>query len=157
MWRARALKIVTGFAFLMAWQGWADILSPVARSQSAALAATGAYDGNWYVVLSCPNAPGTEGALPYTYEFAAQVLGGHFRGEHNRPGVPGYLVLDGAIQPDGSAVLTAQGLTGQPPETLHRYQGGTPYSYQMTARFEGGRGTGSRTTGRTCTAAFTRR
>jgi hypothetical protein len=117
-------------------------------------AAVGPFDGTWSVSLTCPDEPG--GARHYTYEFSAQVAGGTFRGEHGAPGAPGWLLLEGSIQSDGTAALNAKGLTGQPPQTLYGLAGGTPYAYRMNARFASGRGTASRVEGRPCTAAFTR-
>jgi hypothetical protein len=118
-------------------------------------AAVGPFDdGTWSVSLTCPDEPG--GARHYTYEFSAQVAGGTFRGEHGAPGAPGWLLLEGPIQSDGTAALNAKGLTGQPLQTLYGLAGGTPYAYRMNARFAGGRGTASRVEGRPCTAAFTR-
>ena len=119
-------------------------------------AQTRSFDGTWNVSLYCPNEPGPRGALQYTYSFPAQIAGGIFRGEHGSPGAPGWLLLEGTIRSDGSAVFEARGLTGQPPQTHNNYQGGMPYAYHMTARFEGAQGTGVRTETRACTATFTR-
>jgi hypothetical protein len=154
----RATTLMTGAGFvLMSWAAWPVISPPAAPvAQRMLEAAAGSFDGTWNVVLDCPTDPSPGGALHYTYQFPAQVSGGVFRGEHGAPGAPGWLLFEGTIQPDGSAVLVAKGLTGQPPYTLRQLSGGTPYGYRMTAHFQGGRGNGTRTDGRTCTAAFTK-
>jgi hypothetical protein len=119
--------------------------------------AAGSFDGNWSVVVFCPDDPGPNGALHYTYTFPATVAGGVLHGEHGSQGAPGWLLIEGAIQPDGSAQLNAKGLTGQPPENYRHVQGGTPYAYPISAHFDNGKGSGNRTDGRrACTATFTK-
>ena len=43
------------------------------------------------------------------------ATGGHFRGEHGGAGAPGYLLLEGTIQPDGSAMLMEKHLDVENP------------------------------------------
>lgn len=112
------------------------------------------FDGNWAVVLTCPAAE--DGALGYTYRFPAQVRGGQLRGQNGTEGSMGYLVLQGPIQADGTALLTANGVTGNPDYSVRRVRQLSPYSYQVRARFDANRGTGTRIEIRACTLEFTK-
>jgi hypothetical protein len=112
----------------------------------------GRFDGTWEVTLICPTH--TDGALGYTYRFFAQVKDGFLRGQHGTEGRPGWLTLDGGIQPDGSAQIEARGLTGDPNYSVDRVPKTTPYRYHATARFDGSRGAGSRVETRICNLSF---
>lgn len=63
------------------------------------------FDGNWLTTISCPNAAG---ALGYSYQFPAQVKDGVLHGERYSAGQPGWLMLDGRIQPDGNSNIYAK-------------------------------------------------
>lgn len=115
-------------------------------------AGRGKFDGVWDVVLSCSRAE--DGASGYTFRFAATVRGNVLRAEKGTPGQPGSLVLNGTIQPDGNAMLMANGNTGNPEYSVGRVSQTTPYSYRMQARFDEQRGTGTRLDTRPCTATF---
>lgn len=119
----------------------------------AALAAT-RFDGNWAVTLVCQAT--ADGAKPYTWQFPAQVRDGGMRGQHGTPGQAYSMTLEGTIRPDGSATMTASGLTGSASTTLGRVSTGTPYSFPVTARFDGASGSGQRVGGRACTFTFSR-
>src|SRR5512132_3371638 len=91
------------------------------QQQSAAAPAAGSptFDGTWTVALSCPDfRQGTRLTKGYTYQFLVQVTGGILHGQHGTEGAPSWLRLDGTILPDGTANLTAQGLTGEPEYTV---------------------------------------
>lgn len=111
------------------------------------------FDGSWYVVVFCPEAAS---AYASAYRFAAEVKDGVLHGERGSPGTGGWMTLDGAIQPDGSAKLYASGITNDADEVLGIAATETPYAYQVTARFEGAHGLGSRIEGRYCNLHFTR-
>ncbi len=64
--------------------------------------------------------------------------------------------LDGAIQPDGTGLLSARGMTGNPNTTIGRLTPGTPYAYQIRTRFAGAHGVSTRVEARPCDAVFTR-
>ena len=49
-------------------------------SASSATPGTGRFDGRWGVILVCPRAP--DGALPWTFEFTADVKEAILHGEH---------------------------------------------------------------------------
>ena len=114
----------------------------------------GRFDGLWNVTIDCPKH--SDGALGYVYELVAQVRDGFLRGEQGTEGSPGSLKLQGEIQPDGSARLDAKGLTGDPKYNVKSVSSGVPYAYQVTARFEGTRGTGQRMQTRACSLTFVR-
>ncbi len=112
----------------------------------------GRFDGIWNVTVTCSKA--ADGALGYTKAFVAQVKDGVLWGEDGIEGNASWLRLRGDIQPDGSAKLDANGLTGDPKFNIKGVQKGVPYAYQVEARFEGSRGTGRRVQLRACDLTF---
>jgi hypothetical protein len=125
-----------------------------------ALAQKGAgkqFDGKWLTKLTCPAKGSTEG---YTWEFPSVVENGSFRGERGTAGEPGYLLIDGEINKDGSAKLSANGIVAS-----RKYargvlaRKGEEYSYNIKAQFKDTEGTGTRdqglgVVGRPCTFEF---
>lgn len=111
------------------------------------------FDGSWAVTVSCP---AVADAIGYTLRFPARVTGGNLIGENGSPGDAGYLRLAGRIQPDGSAVLAADGLVGNPRTAIGQLPSLSSYRYTATTRFAGNRGTGNRTSVRPCTLDFVR-
>jgi hypothetical protein len=109
------------------------------------------FDGNWLATISCPNAAG---ALGYSYQFPTQIRDGVLRGEHLVAGRPGWLMLSGRIQQDGSADIYAKGLVGAPEYAPGQIPKGTEYGYHISARFNGSQRTGKRVEGRPCNADF---
>lgn len=118
----------------------------------SAAADAGSFDGHWNVLALCPSTP--NGLAAYTYQFAADVKAGVFHAQQGTPGQPNSLSVDGPIQPDGTAKFAAKGLTGSALYT--NVPAGSPYGYDITAKFQGARGTGDRIGGRACTYTFTR-
>ena len=115
------------------------------------------FDGTWAVTLVCPDHTDNRGtALGFTYNFTAQVKDGVLHGEHGARDKPTWLSLDGKIKPDGSAEITATGVTNRPAYALYNVPTGTPYIYHVKARFEGSKGTGARVEGRVGNFTFTR-
>jgi hypothetical protein len=115
-----------------------------------------AFDGSWDVIAFCPST--ASGTFGYTLQFAAQVKSGLLHGVYGTEGKPASLVLDGPIQPDGSAKLAAKGLTGDSDYTQGKVKPATPYGYDVTATFKGSRGTGTWVGGtRICNYSFQRR
>jgi hypothetical protein len=129
-------------------------------SASSATPDAGRFDGRWGVILVCPKT--ADGALSWSFEFTADVKEGMLHGKHGLAGQPGWLSLDGRIQPDGAASLAARGLTGNPRYNLNQTEGGVPYEHVVTAHFDASRATGnwqlqSNAQVRTCDFTFSRR
>lgn len=116
-------------------------------------AAGAAFDGTWDVTVVCGNDPNSS-AHGYKYDFTAQVTNGVLHGEHGVQGRPSWLAIDGKINPDGTAYISAVGLTGEPRATVGYVNQGTPYAYHVNARFDGARGSGSRIELRPCSYVF---
>ncbi len=121
-------------------------------ARAARQAGTGRFDGTWNVSVDCPK--GADGTLGYSNEFVVQVKDGYLRGERLTEGTPSWLLLQGNIQPDGIANLVAKGLTADPKFTLKGLPKGTPYGFDVAARFDGSRGTGRRMQLRPCDVTF---
>ena len=112
------------------------------------------FDGSWSARVSCTRHE--DGALGYKVDLVAQVRNGHLRAELGTPGEPGWLLLRGEIQPDGSAQLHAQGQTANPKYSIRGVRSGTPFQYDVDATFKGDQGHGQRRQGRICGVDFQR-
>lgn len=110
------------------------------RQDTRAPAAAGRFDGVWSARLECPAS--TDGARNYTVTLPVTVRDNVLRAGVGTQGMPAWLLWEGGIEPNGSAGLRANGLTGNPAITVGRVQPGTPYTYQIVAQFKGPRGTG---------------
>jgi hypothetical protein len=117
-------------------------------------ASAGQFDGQWSVTLVCPKSP--DGALPFTFEFSADVKDGVLHGERGQSGSPGFMSLDGNIQHNGDADLKAHGLTGHSEYNIDKTARGVPYSHAVTAHFDAAQGTGQWVTPRVCKFTFTK-
>jgi class 3 adenylate cyclase len=132
--------------------------APAQSAERAAIAPAGAtgsaarFDGPWTVTIVCASTP--DGAQGYTFEFGAQVKDGFLRGDQGIEGSPGWLRLEGQIQPDGGARLDARGLTNDPKYTIKGGAKGSPVGYHVVARFEGASGSGRRLELRACDLRF---
>ena len=111
------------------------------------------FDGMWDVTIQCPP---HEAASGYMMRFQAEVKDGQLTGQHGNAGAPGSVVLKGKINPDGSAVIDARGVTNNPKFTTTRLEKGTPYSYRVDAKFDDKRGSGERMQNRPCSLSFAR-
>jgi Caspase domain len=121
-----------------------------ASQQTRALSPT-RFDGVWNVTVQCP---AYEGASGYTLRFPAQVKDAVLAGQFGTPGQPSSLTLNGKIEPDGNASIDARGMTGDPKYTSNQMNKGSAYAYRADVRFDGSRGTGTRTETRPCTLTF---
>ena len=110
------------------------------------------FDGTWSVTQECEPAPG--GARGFKWLYDAKVKDGVLVGQYGTKGQPSSMTLTGQIQADGAGMLMAAGLNGKSEYTAGFGQPGSKFSYPVTARFEGTRGTGVRTKGRTCRFSF---
>lgn len=122
---------------------------------SPAALAAGPFDGTWSVTQDCPAAP--DGARGYQFRFDVTVTDGNLLGHYGIEGRGASETLSGRIEPNGSAKLVAKGLNGKSEHTVGFQQPGSPFSFPVTARFEQKHGSGTRTTGRTCTFTFDRK
>ncbi len=131
--------------------------APAAAQQAAAPAAGGpptakAFDGAWQTTVRCERA--SDGAKGYTLNFVSHVKDGVLSGQFSSAKNQSSLAISGAINADGTALLRANGRTGDEEFSVGRLQPGSNYSYTANARFEGGRGSGTRNELRPCTLTF---
>jgi len=110
------------------------------------------FDGKWLTTVSCE---ASRDALGYSFRFVSEVKDGKLRGLHGTEGKPSSLLIEGKIEPDGSAKLYATGRTGSKEYVPGRdTPRGTEYSYNVRAQFKGTTGTGTRVEGRPCSFEF---
>jgi class 3 adenylate cyclase len=130
--------------------------APQARTDATTTAPVppkGAFDGSWQVEMRC--AALANGAAGFTVVFPARVVDSRILGERGKEGAPDSLRMEGEIRADGSALLGVRGFTADPKFNPRRLPPGSPYRYQVTARFDGASGTGTRND-RPCELAFRR-
>jgi hypothetical protein len=128
------------------------------RSPSSAVTAPStAFDGRWTVSLVCDDVQ-DKGRITkgYMKTFFMEVVEGRLNGQEGQVGVPGNLTLVGIIHADGTAEITAGGLTGYPDRTVGNRQSGTPYSYPMRGTFTQRNGQATRIGVRPCVAQFSK-
>jgi hypothetical protein len=118
--------------------------------EPAMAASASPFDGTWDVSLNTPEYKDPTGVVSkaYNFQFPAHVKNGLLHGEHGNKGQPAWLVIDGQIDANGSALLRANGITGRPEYNLAHVETGRPYSYNVNAHFKGNRGEGHRIGGR---------
>jgi hypothetical protein len=110
------------------------------------------FDGKWQTKVSCEP---SRGALGFSYQFLSEVKDGNFRGLHGVEGQPGYLLIEGKIDGDGTGTLYATGKTNSKEYAPGRSTPpGTDYGYHIKATFKDTQGTGTRTEGRPCSLEF---
>jgi len=112
------------------------------------------FDGTWDTTLSCSN---TDGALGYSFQFPSVVKDGVLRGEKGKKDKPGWLQLDGNIQPDGTAKIYAKGQVGAKEYAVGHRPAGSEYGYNIEAKFSDQEGSGKRVEGRPCEVHFVRK
>jgi class 3 adenylate cyclase len=127
---------------------------PVAVEKPAPVPVAGVahFDGRWSVAVNCTRHE--DGASGYRLSFAVEVKDGVLRGENGTQGEPYSSLMQGDIQPDGSALLRVKGLTGDPRYAIQRAAKGSPYAYQVQAQFDGSHGSGRRLQQRPCQLSF---
>jgi class 3 adenylate cyclase len=131
-----------------------SVAAPPAGEKAARVAATNTttFDGNWNVTVNCTST--SDGALGYNLAFVAQVKDGFLRGTYGIEGDSSSLRIQGQIQPDGSARLDAQGVTGERRYNVNSTAKGTPYKYTVAATFDATSGSGRRQELRPCDLRF---
>jgi hypothetical protein len=83
----------------------------------------------------------------YQWTFQSAIANGVFHGQHGEEGGPGYLVIDGPINNDGSAKLKAKGTVQAGKAGLVTQLKGNKYDYNIEAKFTDTTGTGTRDKG----------
>ena len=113
----------------------------------------GRFDGPWRVAQTCPNPE--DPAHPFApLGFTVHVHGGRVHGSRGVADQPGWLAVDGIIEPDGAATLAAHGVTGR--AALNGMPAGSPYSNVLSAHFTETGGEGHWLAKRACQFTFTR-
>ena len=107
-------------------------------------AAGNRFDGNWTINMSCD---ASEHMPAYSWTFAGMITNGAFHGQHGEEGGPGYLVVDGPVNADGSAKLHAKGTVQKGKAGLVTQLKGNKYDYYIEAKFTENSGTGKRDEG----------
>jgi hypothetical protein len=130
------------------------LLASWAHPAASAAPDANRFDGRWAVTLTCPKAP--DGALPFIFEFTADVRDAMLHGENGVAGRPGWMTLDGRIASDGAAKLDAYGLTGRSQYNLNNTDSGVSYHRAVTAQFDAASGSGTWVTARICNFSFRR-
>ena len=130
-----------------------ELAALLGRESGRTGGAAGSFDGDWEVQVGClPQA----GSLGYHLHFTAQVKAGILHGQYGTEGVAPCLTLDGKIRPDGSAVILANGLAGDPKYNIKQWKQGMPIFYHIQGVFQGDQGTGHRLENRVCDVQFSR-
>jgi hypothetical protein len=102
------------------------------------------FDGNWTTSVACDEST----HMPaYKWTFASTIASSQFHGQHGEQGGPGYMVVDGTINPDGSAKLHAKGTVQAGKAGLVTQLKGNKYDYYIEAKFAATSGTGKRDEG----------
>jgi hypothetical protein len=124
----------------------------VEKPAPAPVAGVGRFNGRWSVTVNCTRHE--DGASGYRLSFAVDVKDGVLHGENGTQGEPDSLLMQGNIQPDGSALLRVKGLTGDPRYAIKRAAKGSTYDYPVQAQFDGSHGSGRRLQQRPCQLSF---
>jgi len=116
-------------------------------------------DGAWTTTMDCD---ASDYMPAYQWTFVSTIANGTFHGQHGTEGGPGYLVIDGPVNGDGTAKLHARGTVQRGKAGLVTQLKGNKYDYYIEARFTETAGTGARDKGagilgRPCDFQFAKR
>jgi hypothetical protein len=116
------------------------------------------FDGTWTTNMACD---ASEHMPAYKWTFVSTVTNGAYHGQHGIEGGPGYMVIDGPINADGSAKLHAKGTVQTGKAGIVTQLKGNKYDYYVEAKFTDASGTGKRDEGagilgRPCSFQFTK-
>ena len=88
------------------------------------------------------------GHMPaYQWTFPSTIANGSFHGQHGQEHGPGYLIIDGPVNTDGSAKLHAKGTVQAGKAGIVTELKGNKYDYYIEAKFGDTTGTGTRDKG----------
>ncbi len=116
------------------------------------------FDGAWTTAMACD----ASSHMPaFQWTFPSTIANGVFHGQHGEEHGPGYLVIDGSINNDGSAKLHAKGTVQAGKAGIVTELKGNKYDYYIEAKFTDTTGTGKRDKGvgllgRPCDFHFTK-
>jgi len=113
------------------------------------------FDGIWLASLVCE--PTNSGLPGWRTEFTGRVTDGIFRAEIGRVGKPGSQTFDGTIEPDGTADILHKGWSGDSRRDPFQRPAGTEYNSKYLTKFDGHRGSGTRSDRPSCNVSFTKR
>jgi len=116
------------------------------------------FDGTWTTNMACD---ASEHMPAYKWTFISTIANGSLHGQHGQEGGPGYMVIDGPINADGSAKLHAKGTVQSGKAGLVTPLKGNKYDYYVESKFTDSTGTGKRdegagVLGRPCSFEFTK-
>jgi hypothetical protein len=112
------------------------------------------FDGTWSVLQVCETT--SDGARGYTWRYDADVKNGRFVGQYRTKRQVPSMTLEGQIQADGTTTLKASGISGDAEHNVKFAQAQTPILFQVSAKFEGSKGSGSRLGSRACKFTFSK-
>ena len=102
------------------------------------------FDGTWTTTMACD----ASNYMPaYEWTFQSTIANGIFHAQHGEEHGPGYLVIDGPINNDGSAKLHAKGTVQAGKAGLVTQLKGNKYDYNIEANFTENAGSGTRDKG----------
>ncbi len=110
------------------------------------------FDGDWSVLQVCEGTQ--EGARGFTWRYGARVKDGRFLGQYREKGQSPSMSLEGRINADGTASLSARGISGSADFNQKFAATATPISFEVLAKFTGTSGTGDRVGSRVCRFTF---
>jgi hypothetical protein len=105
-------------------------------------------DGEWSVLQVCETTQ--DGAREYTWRYNAIVKDGHFVGQYRTQGQSRSMTLEGQIKVDGTASLSARGISSGADYNLKFAPAASPIAFEVVAKFSGTTGTGERLGSRGC-------
>ena len=116
------------------------VFAPVVWAQSAG----SHFDGTWTTSMACD---ASSNMPAYKWTFNSTITNGTFHGQHGEEHGPGYLVIDGSVNNDGSAKLHAKGTVQAGKAGIVTQLKGNKYDYYIEAKFTDTTGTGTRDKG----------
>jgi hypothetical protein len=110
------------------------------------------FDGTWIGTLTCKSTP--SGLPGFSFEIVGNVSNGVFHSQRGPEGKPGSQTFDGTIVPDGSAVISQTGLSGDSKKDPFHRPLGTGFHSVYIGSFDGSHGQLTRPDRASCTIDF---